>query len=90
MQKALDTVDETTQIRLIRELKDEVLDCVRDQNENHVIQKCIERVQPQHIRFLVRAFVGRVRELSKHPYGCRVVQRLLEHCNDEQKVGSVQ
>ena len=26
-----------------------------------------------------------VYELSIHPYGCRVIQRVLEHCSDEQK-----
>lgn len=23
--------------------------------------------------------------MSTHPYGCRVIQRILEHCNDDQK-----
>jgi pumilio RNA-binding family len=26
-----------------------------------------------------------VKELAKHPYGCRVIQRILEHCTEEQK-----
>ena len=25
------------------------------------------------------------KELSSHPYGCRVVQRILEHCSNPQK-----
>lgn len=37
------------------------------------------------IQFIIDTFKGRVKELSSHPYGCRVVQRILEHCSDEQK-----
>jgi pumilio RNA-binding family len=38
------------------------------------------------IQFIINAFQGRVKELSSHPYGCRVVQRILEHCTDLQKM----
>ena len=73
--------------------------CVHDQNGNHVIQKCIEVVcrvakdaptdvadyLNSRIQFVIQSFQGRVRELSMHPYGCRVVQRILEHCSNAQK-----
>jgi Pumilio-family RNA binding repeat len=36
-------------------------------------------------QFIIDAFQGRVKELSSHPYGCRVVQRILEHCSNPQK-----
>lgn len=29
-------------------------------------------------------FIFKVLTLSTHPYGCRVIQRILEHCNPEQ------
>jgi hypothetical protein len=37
------------------------------------------------IQFILSSFRGRVKELSMHPYGCRVVQRILEYCTDSQK-----
>jgi pumilio RNA-binding family len=37
------------------------------------------------IQYIIHSFQGRVKELSMHPYGCRVVQRILEHCTNEQK-----
>ena len=37
-----------------------------------------------HIQFVIEAFSGQVYKLSTHPYGCRVIQRILEHCTDEQ------
>lgn len=77
-----------------------LLRCVHDSNGNHVIQKCIEVVSrvakeastpdlseylSSRIMFIINAFQGRVKELSSHPYGCRVVQRILEHCSNPQK-----
>ncbi|KAI1895139.1 hypothetical protein AGOR_G00103230 [Albula goreensis] len=69
---------------MVRELDGHVLKCVKDQNGNHVVQKCIECVQPQALQFIIDAFKGQVFVLSTHPYGCRVIQRILEHCTQEQ------
>ncbi len=68
---------------LVKELDGNVLKCVKDQNGNHVIQKAIERVPPEHIQFIIDGFHGQVYSLATHPYGCRVIQRIFEHCNEE-------
>lgn len=75
------------QASLIKELDGEskVLACVKDQNGNHVIQKAIERVPPEHIQFIFKAFVGQIAGLATHSYGCRVIQRMLEHCEPPTK-----
>lgn len=67
---------------MVKELDNNVLRCVKDQNGNHVIQKAIERVPAQHIQFIIDAFIGHVSSLSVHGYGCRVIQRMLEHCEE--------
>ncbi|KAJ7538178.1 hypothetical protein O6H91_11G037200 [Diphasiastrum complanatum] len=85
IQKALEVVDVDQQTRLVSELDGHVMRCVRDQNGNHVIQKCIECVPADKIQFIISAFYCQVVILSTHPYGCRVIQRVLEHCTDEQK-----
>ena len=46
------------------------------------MQKAIERVPAEHIQFIINAFTGQVHGLATHPYGCRVVQRMLEHCRN--------
>lgn len=46
---------------IVRELDGHVLKCVKDQNGNHVVQKCIECVQPQALQFIIDAFQGQVR-----------------------------
>jgi pumilio RNA-binding family len=58
----------------VHELDGHVMICVRDQNGNHVIQKCIECVPAEKIGFVISAFRGQVAMLSTHPYGCRVIQ----------------
>ncbi|XP_071724756.1 pumilio homolog 6, chloroplastic-like [Rutidosis leptorrhynchoides] len=83
IQKALEVIEVEQKVQLVRELDGHVMRCVRDQNGNHVIQKCIESVPAEKIGFIIAAFRGQVAILSVHPYGCRVVQRVLEHCTDE-------
>jgi mRNA-binding protein PUF3 len=69
----------------VKELEKNVILCVKDQNGNHVIQKAIERVPSEYIQFIIEAFKGKVKDLSLHQYGCRVIQRLLEHGEEPTK-----
>ncbi|KAL5082539.1 hypothetical protein RYX36_010960 [Vicia faba] len=89
IQKAIEVVDLDQKIKMVQELDGNIMRCVRDQNGNHVIQKCIECVPEDAIDFIVSTFFDQVVTLSTHPYGCRVIQRVLEHCEDpstQQKV----
>lgn len=82
IQKALEVVDVIQQTQMVAELDGSIMKCVRDQNGNHVIQKCIECVPQDRIQFIISPFLGQVVALSTHPYGCRVIQRVLEHCDE--------
>lgn len=62
------------QTQMVAELDGQVMRCVRDQNGNHVIQKCIECVPQDVIHFIISTFYGQVLVLSTHAYGCRVIQ----------------
>ena len=68
----------------MQELDGNILKCVKDQNGNHVIQKCVEFVSPSQLQFIISSFWGQVFDLATHPYGCRVIQRILENCTAEQ------
>lgn len=101
IQKALEYVSKERLIALVSEFNGpQLIKCVHDQNGNHVIQKCIEIVSrvakeaptqeesdylSNRILFILTAFKGQVQELSMHPYGCRVIQRILEHCANVHK-----
>lgn len=83
VQKALEHLPMKWKLSLIGELKGNVLRCVRDQNGNHVIQKCIEcccKMGPSSLipPFLLDSFKDQIATLAKHPYGCRVIQRIFE------------
>ncbi|WOL16563.1 hypothetical protein Cni_G25350 [Canna indica] len=82
IQKAIEVVDLDQKKKMVLEIDGHVMRCVRDQNGNHVIQKCIECVPPDAIQFIVSTFYDQVVTLSTHPYGCRVIQRVLEYCDD--------
>lgn len=72
--QAIEVVDLDQKIKMVAELDGNVMRCVRDQNGNHVIQKCIECVPQESIDFIVSTFYDQVVSLSMHPYGCRVIQ----------------
>ncbi|KAJ6803553.1 pumilio-like protein 1-like [Iris pallida] len=82
IQKAIEVVNLDQQTKMVAELDGHVMRCVRDQNGNHVIQKCIECIPQDAIQFIISSFYDQVVTLSTHPYGCRVIQRVLEHCDD--------
>lgn len=97
IQKALEVTQVGEQLTLIQEMRGHVMKCVVDQNGNHVLQKCIEAASSQKdmavssdcvdgtdIQFIVDDFNGHAAALSMHAYGCRVIQRVLEHCSPKQ------
>ena len=47
-------------------LKSNIGDFVKDQNGNHVIQKCIEVVESQHCQFILDAFHKKVKLANDH------------------------
>jgi pumilio RNA-binding family len=50
---------------------------------NLLLPQVIECVPTQHITNLLDTFSGNLVSLSHHPFGCRVMQRILEHCSDQ-------
>ena len=48
------------QVRVVSELDGHVVECVMDQNGNHVIQKCFECVSPTFLDFIITSFEGMV------------------------------
>lgn len=74
IQKALECRDINRKI--VEKIKGHVIDLVCDQNGNHVVQKCVECVDSD---FVIKEFEEDAVTLSKHRYGCRVIQRIFEN-----------
>ncbi|KAF8964702.1 armadillo-type protein [Flammula alnicola] len=82
VQKALEFISAEQQSSIIRRLEYHILPCIKDAHGNHVVQKLIEVVPPERLTFL--QLIGEnILELATHPYGCRVLQRCLEHLPEE-------
>lgn len=96
VQKAFESLSEKQLLQLLQEFHGNVITCIHDQNGNHVIQKIIEimctqyKVNPtsqmEHIEFIFKVVLDEVQSLSCHPYGCRVLQRMLEHSSQNQRI----
>jgi pumilio RNA-binding family len=83
IQKALEKATPDQRRTLVSELKGQVDRCLGDQNANHVIQKSIEVMAYEDIRFIIEAMRPRLLQWATHCYGCRVIQRVIEHCPRE-------
>ncbi|EZG46183.1 pumilio-family RNA protein [Gregarina niphandrodes] len=59
-----------------------LLRLIEDQNGNHVVQKMVDRLPANDCAIIVDELLGGgdVVAISLHSYGCRVMQRVLEHC----------
>ncbi|OLY79641.1 Pumilio-like protein [Smittium mucronatum] len=66
------------QRRVMGELKPVIMDCIHDVNGNHVVQKAVECVEISDLLFITRVIEGKALSLSVHPFGCHVLQRLIE------------
>merc|ERR1712054_4575 len=87
--KLQDFIQEATEdshvVLLVGELHGKVVEAMRCEHANHVLQKFIQRVPSNSLQFVidelkVHGFVA----AAKHKFGCRVVQRLLENCSSAQ------
>ena len=77
-----------------------IIHCAQNPNGNHVLQKCKEFTSkiitssPDKnevhglyavLDYIVAALQSKAREMSRNPYGCRVIQRIMEYCTENQK-----
>jgi len=79
VQKALDAASRPGQLAILQEIQaGGVLEMIKDQSGNHVMQKAIERLRVEDIMFIVKSMEGNMQTIAVHLYGCRVTQRLFE------------
>ncbi|ORY74336.1 armadillo-type protein [Protomyces lactucae-debilis] len=59
---------------------------IKDLNGNHVIQKCLNRLNSEEAQFIFDAVAKNCVEVATHRHGCCVLQRCIDHASDAQKV----
>merc|ERR1712139_585287 len=72
-------------VALAFEMHSRVWEALRCPNANFVLQKFICVLRPQASQFILDELrKAGFSKAARHRYGCRVLQRLLEHCGAEQ------
>lgn len=76
-------VSNDERVALASELRTHIWEAIKCPNANHVVQKCIEVLPPRDSQFIIDEIVGggenAVARVARNRFGCRVLQRLLEH-----------
>jgi len=89
VQKALDVARGPRRDALIAELAAHSVELYESAHGNHVLSRLVE-VMPSAVLgpFVERLALKGVMSIAKHRFGCRVLERLIEHCS-ETELGSL-
>lgn len=89
VQRALeDATCDSHRDAIVKELRGHVWEALRCPHANYVLQKCIVTSRPQSVQFIIEELMrkgpGSAQQVACHRFGCRILERLLEHCLPEQ------
>jgi pumilio RNA-binding family len=86
VQKLVETLRTPEHIRLATDaLKPGVVTRIKDLNGNHVIQRCLQRLEAEDNQFVYDAAKACSVEIATHRHGCCVLQRCVDHAADSQR-----
>ena len=86
LQKMIEFIETPEQIdTIIRAFDGEVVTLIQDLNGNHVIQKCLNHLRPEHAQFIFDAVGKNCLIVGTHRHGCCVLQRCIDHATGDQK-----
>eukprot|EP00438_Fugacium_kawagutii_P030848 Skav210409 [mRNA] locus=scaffold1416:346185:346427:- [translate_table: standard] len=80
MQAALEEASPDFQQAFANELQGKGLKLCQHLHANFVLQKYVELMPSSSASFLLEELTPHAMEVAVHVYGCRVLQRLIEHC----------
>jgi len=86
VQKALEVAAGEDRTALVDQLRGHVRKLLESPHGNHVLQKCIEVMPADNLQFVVNELAAYPKgwaAIARHRFGCRVIERLLEHCSQE-------
>ena len=81
MQRALALATDAGRARLANELRGHVCEATESPHGNFVIQRLVELMRPAAVCFVLDELISCVAApaLARHRYGCRVIERIIEH-----------
>ena len=83
VQELLSILNEQNIFIVTSELKQYYEKCIEDKNGNHITQELIEKLSTKDLDDIYSVLLNNIINLSKHQYGCRLIQRLFKYCNEE-------
>lgn len=83
VQKALEVTDSLTRDRLFAELEPHVVELCDSPHGNHVLAKLVEMMPTVRLKPVIEQLQAQgPANVARHRFGCRVLERLLEHCTE--------
>lgn len=79
VQKIIELQITARQVELAEEMRGQVVKAIFDKNANFVIQKIVEMLPASRVAFVAIEIKNHACSIARHRYGCRIIQRLLEH-----------
>eukprot|EP00928_Gymnodinium_smaydae_P089349 TRINITY_DN73327_c0_g1_i1.p1 TRINITY_DN73327_c0_g1~~TRINITY_DN73327_c0_g1_i1.p1 ORF type:complete len:574 (-),score=120.47 TRINITY_DN73327_c0_g1_i1:44-1765(-) len=81
VQSLLMLSDDRERGNIVWELRGSLLAVLESPHANHVLQRAVELMKPPALDFVLPELLSQRHpaELARHHYGCRVLERLLEH-----------
>eukprot|EP00930_Biecheleria_cincta_P054783 TRINITY_DN4118_c0_g1_i1.p1 TRINITY_DN4118_c0_g1~~TRINITY_DN4118_c0_g1_i1.p1 ORF type:complete len:454 (-),score=135.00 TRINITY_DN4118_c0_g1_i1:92-1453(-) len=84
VQKALDVADSTQRSKLLAAIQPHVVSLYQSPHGNYVITKVIQQLPAANLGGIVSELEKQgFEEVAKHRFGCRVLERLIEHCEEK-------
>ena len=83
VQELISILNEQNIFIVTSELKQYYEKCIEDKNGNHITQELIEKLSTKDLDDIYSVLLNNIINLSKHQYGCRLIQRLFKYCNEE-------
>lgn len=86
VQRLIEALATSGEFSSIREaLRGSVVGLIEDLNGNHVVQKCLHKMEPIDNQFIYDAVARHCVQVATHRHGCCVFQRCIDHGTREQK-----
>lgn len=86
VQRMIEFLSTPEQVRAVcKALQPAAVSLMKDINGNHVIQRCLNRMDPQHNQFVYDAVASNCFELATHRHGCCVMQRCMDFASPMQR-----
>jgi len=85
VQKVMETAGAHNRDILAKQLEPHISELIASPHGNHVVAKMVEIMPPAAVRCVIEATIKwNPAELARHRYGCRILERLIEHCSEKQ------